>query len=550
MIITQGSTKSSILFIPVIVFLTIFALYTLTIPHNFSAAPDSIQLIYDIDRGDLFSPHHLLYNWLASYWVKGWRLLGVLSDSAQLVQMLNIIFGAMALSIFYLILNRRIGFNKFQALTGTALPAFSFGVWFYSSTIEVYIIPLFFLLLCFYLLTSSQYNITNIILIGITHGLALLFHQLNILFFPVVVFALARKNNNAIIAPIKRFFIYFSVIVPIVIIPYLLVMIIHYKIQSLSGMWYWLTYYGHLPGYWQTPGISVIFKAVVGFGHSLMGGHFILAIHPLANVLSKILGGKRLMDETFLVLHLNETIAYIFLGLFIIFILTIILGLILRARFFKAIWQTHRFNLTMLGIWLVSYTIFLLFWDTSNVEYWISQSVVWWFIFLIFWHKPRLSKPLDKSSFAIFVLAIILFSVNLFGSMWWLKDQNNDYYFVRTRHLTENTKHGDLAIIGSWWIMEHYLYRFSKVEVMAISNVIRESPYQEALNRINSAIKKTIDKKGKVVISGEAVNLEPETIEVGGKNISNFVEKLWLPYRNHWQMIPFDIDTVYVITNL
>ena len=52
-----------------IVWLIALGLYTLTTVQNFSAVSDSIQLINNIDQGELFSPHHLLYNWLAVKWV-------------------------------------------------------------------------------------------------------------------------------------------------------------------------------------------------------------------------------------------------------------------------------------------------------------------------------------------------------------------------------------------------------------------------------------------------------------------------------------------------
>ena len=78
-------------------------------------------------------------------------------SSVDVAMALNAVFGAPSVSIFYLLLRRRLSLSSAAALVGTALMTFlPDGVWFDSTTVEVYVIPLFFLLWTFYLLTAAR----------------------------------------------------------------------------------------------------------------------------------------------------------------------------------------------------------------------------------------------------------------------------------------------------------------------------------------------------------------------------------------------------------
>ncbi len=99
--------------IPFVVFL---ALYIATISHIPSAARDSISYITNIDSGlklayphnPLFHPHHLLYNGLARTWIALCRSLGLTSGVVFLIPLLNSIFGALTLCVFYRLLRKRL----------------------------------------------------------------------------------------------------------------------------------------------------------------------------------------------------------------------------------------------------------------------------------------------------------------------------------------------------------------------------------------------------------------------------------------------------------
>jgi hypothetical protein len=216
-------------------------LYVFTISGNLSIAHDTIYYVSRIDAGpttDLafrtdgilrrdfsYHPHHLLYDGVAPVWVQLTRTASVASDSAYLVSLLNAVFGSLTLCVFHLILRSRLGLGRATSLAGTALPAFSFGFWFYSVCVEVYIIPTFFLSLSLYLLTSSQVSVKRFGLVGFTHGLAVLFYQVHLLFLPVVlVVALTRKPRSS--SPSWRSLLAYAAMLVITVgIPYARVML-------------------------------------------------------------------------------------------------------------------------------------------------------------------------------------------------------------------------------------------------------------------------------------------------------------------------------------
>ena len=303
----QRSRRASLLGELIVPLAAFLALYVLTISGNLSIAHDSIHYINRIDAGpttdlafrtdgvlrrDLFyHPHHLLYNGLASAWVALCRTAGVASDSSYLVSLLNAVFGSLTLCVFYLLLRTRLGLGRATALAGTALPALSFGFWFYSVCVEVYIIPVFLLTLSLYLLTSSQVSARRFGLVGFTHGLAVLFHQVHLLFLPVVVVvALTRRTRHGSSAW-RSLLVYASVLVLTVGIPYAWVMLRVLRITSAEAIWKWLTIYAYDPSYWNRLSPSTLAKAGIGFGRSIVGLHFVFGLTAASSLIRDALPG-------------------------------------------------------------------------------------------------------------------------------------------------------------------------------------------------------------------------------------------------------------------
>ena len=485
-------------------------LYGVTLSPNLSAAHDSITYINTIEVGSQdqgwFHPHHLLYSPVAAAWLGLWRYLGVEGSSVDVVTTLNALFGALSVSIFYLLLRRRLSLSSAAALVGTALMTFSYGVWFYSTTVEVYVIPLFFLLWAFYLLTAGRISGIRAGLVGAISGLAVLFHQVHILFAIVVLAALVLRRKHLSTSLPKALSYCFLSMAAMVLIPYGLVMFGVLGLDSAGAAWQWLTTYARDPQFWNAPGLSSLPKAAVGFGRSLVGAHFIFGISQLQGAAGSAFGANWLADEAFLVRNLTPTVAVALLGLAAVFVLSSLAALVYGLRKRRSLPPDLRILLGLTALWFAVYAAFFLLWEPFNPEFWIPQSVCWWLALLILWSRRLTPVPENsagsghgqetdsnkeasggpsaqnaipwrrKSWLGLAALALLLLAINFAGSIRWLMDQGNDYYAVKTTVLAANAGPGDLIVIGRGWILKHYLERSSDAQVLVLSDLYRGAP--------------------------------------------------------------------------
>jgi uncharacterized integral membrane protein len=97
---------------------------------------------------------------------------------------------------------------------GVSVIAFSYGAWFYSVNVEVYTPPLFFLLTSLYVITRKAPRKNDIWLIALLHSLAILFHQVNVLFgFVILQWIYVNRKNFPIGTSFLKYFITGFVIV-------------------------------------------------------------------------------------------------------------------------------------------------------------------------------------------------------------------------------------------------------------------------------------------------------------------------------------------------
>jgi len=215
-----------------------------------------------------FHPHHLLYTSFISSLISVLHSLGIEVNSELFVPFVNLVFGAFTLALFYYMLRKTLKFDAVTSFLGVGLLGFSFGFWYYSVCVETLIIPLFFAMLTFLLLLESSNTITRYILIGIASSLAILFHQLYVLFTPVVILGLYLNHRHSRKAFLLSVSTYVTVVVALVGVPYLTIPIVYLKKTSFVEYYYWLTTYAH-DGYWQSFSAVSLFNALIGFGRDV-----------------------------------------------------------------------------------------------------------------------------------------------------------------------------------------------------------------------------------------------------------------------------------------
>ena len=253
-----------------------FLLYALTRLENLALAHDSLNYLSDIEAGGarLFHPHHLLYNAAAVVWLKLGRLLGLASDTAAAIALLNSVFGALAAGTLYALLRKRAQLRRGLALSTTIGAAASFGFWFYSGCVEVHLLPLLFLLATLYVMLAATLTRRHLLTIGFLHGVAMLGHQIHVLFGLVILAALWLRRKQAAIPFGRSTTMYVASGAVVVLLGYGTVLLAFVRPSSFNEAWSWFTLYAHNESYWHGLSVTTLAMAAMGLGRAFVGGHF------------------------------------------------------------------------------------------------------------------------------------------------------------------------------------------------------------------------------------------------------------------------------------
>lgn len=112
------------------------------------------------------------------------------------------------------------------------------------------------------------------------------------------------------------------------------------------------------------------------------------------------------------------------------------------------------------------YSIFFCFWMPEILEFWILQMVLVWMLLIGMAPMMRFpfSFPLRNG---LIVLVICLFCVNYFGSIRWLQDIRNDWYYQEAMKIGAEASGGDLVVVDNEWILKDFVRYYTAATVLA-----------------------------------------------------------------------------------
>jgi hypothetical protein len=224
-----------------------------------------------------------------------------------------------------------------------------------------------------------------------------------------------------------------------------------------------VTTYGRVEHYWTPLGADMPARAAAGLAHSVVGGHFLFALPGVRSSLLSWLSTHSLSDEMFLVRDMAPSFAALLL------ICSIAAGLGLATMAIQSL-RTARLSacrmvIACLAAWFTCYSTFFFFWDSMNAEFWIPQSLCVWLLLL------AIVGSSDRSSTAaarrIAVLALLLATVNYFGSIRLARDPSRDYYRRLVEPLSAAAQ-GDLVVLPDAWIVRGYVTRLTPADVVTV----------------------------------------------------------------------------------
>jgi len=478
------------------VFLVFFLFFLFNLTANFSGPHDSMGYLNDFERSrDLLPAPHLLYHITTYQLFHFLRFLLPHVHSYYLVETIDAAWGCLALTVAYRIFVRRMQMTRPESFLATCVIAFSFGMWAYCSNIEVYMPSTFFLLLGLYLCTKEKWTAKDVLLITIVHCMAVLFHQANVLFTPVVLWKLWYSRKDL---PFFRSFLRYAI--GSVIVVGGIYFVIGWLVDGNNNpkdFYTWIRGYTLQSGYWFPLAFGTFFHVLVGLGHAFFGAHYIFRVKFLEAAMNRIFYYHSLDDEAFLVRNLSHTMALVLLVLTILVCLCM-LGLLIRIIVNrKILFARYKHIMWPLILFLISYSCFFYFWMPENLEFWIPQSVVIW-IFLL--GMNRQLPPLRffrTNSYIYGGFAALMFLINYMGSIHWMKDIHNDIVYLKTEKLKQNATEKDVIILQDPWLLSYFLEQFTK------STIVEVPVKTEDIRALNGKVDSALSSGGKIYLYTE-----------------------------------------------
>lgn len=477
------------------IYCTALLFFLLTLSRNFSGPHDSIYYLNAI-TGPEFSGnhHHLLYHYSALIWFKIWHFILPQAAPYLILDSFSSLWGSGSLLVLYSLYRNRAGFSVKTSLLGLLPIAFSYGFWFYSTNIEVYAPLVFFVLLGIYIASKPGFNFRDWLSLAATSMLAILFHQVNVLFVIVVLFQLWRIRKQV---PWRYWLAGYALSGVIVVVGAYFVVGWYVEGQNSPEKWLdWLRGYTKHDDYWQAVGVKTPLRVSVGFSHAVFGGHFLFQIESFYNFFLKSMKVHSLEDEVYVTRNMSHTLAGF---LAIVMIVVSLCMLFLAARFIKYIRPLMRqFPLLLPPVLLTGaiYSLFFMVWMPEILEFWILQTVLLLFLLFIVLQIKGLPGRLNVNAFALF-LAGSFFMINYFGTLQWMRSLENDLYFAKVQSIQKYSDPKDLILLQDSWIIGGFVRYFT---TQSFCNVPES---EEERKKVDAQINEALSRNAKVIILPE-----------------------------------------------
>jgi hypothetical protein len=316
---------------------------------------------------------------------------------------------------------------------------------------------LFFTTASLYLLARKNWDARAVWLTAILHSLAILFHQMNILFTPIVIYKIVEQRKNIFV--FKSLFWYGLSGLLMVGGGYFLAGRFGEGHTDLGGWITWLRGYTITDEYWRSLNWETPLLAGTGFGHTFLGAHFVFRI-GLEKWFTSLLYSHSLQDEFFLSRNLSPNFSR---SLFLLSLLFAALTFFLLIKFLSrigALLRNQYFIIVPLMLYFLIYSIYFLFWMPEILEFWLGQCIVFWLLLIGTYEKV----DMRFNALLMIILSLLLF-INFTGSIRPMQDINNDIGYVRIEKVRELAKPSDIVIVQNPWLLKEFLEYYTPASV-------------------------------------------------------------------------------------
>ena len=510
----QITTGALHLYVPVLLSLIWFSLF---LSHNLSVAHDSIQYLLDaLSDAPTWQANSLFATPLMALSVSLSRALGLTLDPIIAVTLPNVLAGVATVQIVFLYLHRRLNLDYASSLLGAALPAVSFGTWYYSAAIEAYSVPIALMFLCLYLLADERRSVHTFIAVACLHSLAALFHQYAVLMGPLVCYAIYSAPHMRWSRKLLVLLVYTLITAVLVGGMYVLIGVNQPGVNTPSSFLYWLL--GNatdqsVAAQFGGVDLKTLAFAVVGMGRAIIGGHFVFAIPELGTLLARVFGANSLDDERFLVAQLSPPLARALLATSLLWVAGLLACLVRIVRARRAL---HPSPAVFMVLWLLlPMTAVFSFYYSRNIDFWLVQSLCFWI--LLCWALSTLQR---QRSLAVLLAGLLC--INLVGTMQFATSAERDFHQWRAAALSERLQQDDLLIIGDWWPTAGFIDYLTDTPPIVLVDQFNRQVEPASLRALIDA---TLEKRGRVYIYDDIYNIDPASVHLYGPEYAAYVQQ-------------------------
>ena len=258
---------------------------------------------------------------------------------------------------------------------------------------------------------------------------------------------------------------------------------------------------------------------------------------------------RSLIDEYFLIRGMSSSMSYLLLafsailGVILLFVFGRVMMLLIKKQVFfmeKRVWLAA-------GVMMASYMFFATYFDPITNEFWLYPLISFWLLCILTGLSLKQNLGFDNQlKYGLWTVAVLLLVVNYFGSMSYIKNPNNDYYFEQVKALKSKTTDQDLVVIGRNWQIREYIYYFLDLKLVSLADIFNPKESQVNLLVLSQMINQTLSNGGRVYISPEAVEIEAATakhFKVSKKEMATF----WSTYQREMSKLKIGEAQFYVL---
>lgn len=478
-------------FAPVLLTLATFALFLLTATgfHTY----DSISYIRDMGKppASMLLPHHLLYEPTMFGMYNLWRLLGWTGQADLPGEMLSSLAGASGVGLFFSLASRLCRSN-FVALLATLYLALSYGYWFYSVEVDIYVPPLFFLLLAAWLvlhaLQEPSIPTHLLLLAGFAHAGAVLLHQAALFIVPAFALGIFLSGGSTA-RRIRRVASYGAALSAVVVPAYYIAGVVVAGRNTLDSFAKWANSYGEL-GTWGAFTGDTLPNTVSGASAAVSSSYWV----------GRLLG----------------------LGLLVL--------VLARA---KPITERAGAFAWLLWAWFGIYTLFFAWWQPEVLKFWVLVLPAPLLLATMAFPWQTLLPRTQTVAVSIAIFAVLLLLVSDAPAIWAKRDPMSDPARRTSARLANLSSPEDLIVLqaGS---AEHYLpFYYNRINVMST----REEWYGlGGVGHADEAVSLIRRRMWHALAKGSAVWIEDRVLLPGEQTGDHYVfsqeqvDALLLPY--------------------